>query len=91
MPHAPEEREHEDDHGDELEEEVKAFPEVHSVHRLKADTERHLSHAEDDWGLHLHGVEEQELKQTKQDWEKKNRRTTKTKKKKKGKLQKLLY
>lgn len=43
----PEERQHEYDHGDELEEEVEALLEVQSVHRLQDDTERHLGDSED--------------------------------------------
>lgn len=59
---SPEEGEYEDDHGDELEEEVQALLEVNGVHGLQANSERHLDYPEDDGHLHLHGVEEQKLK-----------------------------
>lgn len=58
---APEQGQDEDDHRDELVEEVEGFLEVERVHRLEAHAEGHLSHAQHHGGLHLHGVEEEEL------------------------------
>lgn len=59
--HAPEQGQDEYDHRDELVEEVEGFLEVERVHRLEANAEGHLSHAKHHRGLHLHGVEEEQL------------------------------